>query len=487
MCTISKYFVLIIAINFFNLTLGAGQNCIYPTTDLYLQNSNCSLTTEFCLDIPFENRSDFEVFIDGSPYTGAYTPCNFEIETFYNISILKEYFASVVNPDMVIDSVIIDNINYSFEILSIQGLKDTMNSIDPNSDWFFNSDSTALEHLHNSSTYSALYFNDRASTNPPFRADFQRITTPSGVTIEMTNNVHEVVLNEINSLCRDTITVDVYCLDNTVVIDTVELNQIDTICLSLDDLRGSLLSIDNICPERSGTYSFIDPIAGTACIEISGLDVGRDSACFVLTDSEGLRDTVYYTLQIIQPIDQEEFFATEDDVTTIINQPIIFNPTMNDGIPNSLDTIFILNPPSFGTAFVNPDGTFLYQPDIDYESNGSPDSLTYMICIMSDCRIATVFINVVPPTIDVRTGFSPNEDGVNDTFVIENLDQFPNNQLCVFNRWGNQVLQVENYQNNWDGTWDDRQVLPDGTYFYVLDVEVDSIMEQYTGFVQLRR
>jgi len=89
--------------------------------------------------------------------------------------------------------------------------------------------------------------------------------------------------------------------------------------------------------------------------------------------------------------------------------------------------------------------------------------------------------------IMVRNGFSPNEDGVNDTFVIENLSEFPNNTLCIFNRWGNQVYQVNNYQNDWNGNWDGNMILPDGTYFYVLDVEVDTQMEKFTGFVELKR
>ena len=69
----------------------------------------------------------------------------------------------------------------------------------------------------------------------------------------------------------------------------------------------------------------------------------------------------------------------------------------------------------------------------------------------------------------VNTGFSPNGDNVNDLFTIDGIDSFPNNNVCVFNRWGNRVFIMDGYTNanGWDGTWEGNH-LPDGTYFYVI-------------------
>jgi len=400
--------------------------------------------------------------------------------------VLKTYLDGATNPDMIVDSIRINNILHSFSFTTLQSLADSINAIDPTSTWVLDSSEEELNHEHNNSSYSDIHFRDRTAS-VIFDVGFQDGLTPLGVNIEITNGIHELVLNEIATSCRDTVSAEAFCLNNTVYTDSILINEIDTICLALDDLRGNLMSIQNVCPGQSGTHAMIDLITGTSCIEVTGLDVGRDSACLVLIDSEGLRDTIYYNLQVLQPIDQNAFFASDDHVVTNINDDIVINPTMNDGIPNVLDTLFIVSPPMYGMADVNLDGTISYQPDLDYESNGIPDSIIYTICIQSDCRTATIFIDVTPPVIDIKSGFSPNEDGINDTFVIDNLHRFPNNQLSIFNRWGNQVLQVENYQNNWDGTWDESTILPDGTYFYVLDVEVNAAMEQHTGFVQLRR
>ena len=72
---------------------------------------------------------------------------------------------------------------------------------------------------------------------------------------------------------------------------------------------------------------------------------------------------------------------------------------------------------------------------------------------------------VIAPKIIV----TPNGDGVNDRFVIENIDAYPNNQLQVFDRTGKVVYEKRNYRNDWDGLIRNRAFIND-TYFYVLTV-----------------
>jgi len=76
--------------------------------------------------------------------------------------------------------------------------------------------------------------------------------------------------------------------------------------------------------------------------------------------------------------------------------------------------------------------------------------------------------------IIVYDGFSPNGDGVNETFIIEGLINHPNHKVTIFNRWGNKVYEASPYLNDWDGTNTfgvrvDGDKLPVGTYFYVID------------------
>ncbi len=71
----------------------------------------------------------------------------------------------------------------------------------------------------------------------------------------------------------------------------------------------------------------------------------------------------------------------------------------------------------------------------------------------------------------IPEGFSPNGDGYNDHFVILGLENFPENELMVFNRQGVEVFHRVNYANDWDGRPESGSilsgVLPEGTYYYI--------------------
>jgi len=92
---------------------------------------------------------------------------------------------------------------------------------------------------------------------------------------------------------------------------------------------------------------------------------------------------------------------------------------------------------------------------------------------------------VVDPTIP--NGFSPNNDGINDFFEIPNLTEYEG-KLTVFNRWGEIVFESKNYQNDWGGTCETdlcmgNRILPEGTYFYLLDVQGIT----FKGYVTIKK
>jgi gliding motility-associated-like protein len=69
---------------------------------------------------------------------------------------------------------------------------------------------------------------------------------------------------------------------------------------------------------------------------------------------------------------------------------------------------------------------------------------------------------------------------VNDVFVIDCIENYPNNSIEIYNRWGNMVYEAKKYSNNFDGTSNGRAVLsqgdelPVGTYYYVIDLGDES-------------
>ena len=106
-------------------------------------------------------------------------------------------------------------------------------------------------------------------------------------------------------------------------------------------------------------------------------------------------------------------------------------------------------------------------------------------CTASD----SVKVDVCDPLL-IPSGFSPNEDGVNDTYEIVGIDNYPGNSLHIYNRWGNLVYQKDDYDNSWDGrsnvsSFKFGDKLPDGTYYYVLDL--DDGEGARTGYIILRR
>ncbi len=89
----------------------------------------------------------------------------------------------------------------------------------------------------------------------------------------------------------------------------------------------------------------------------------------------------------------------------------------------------------------------------------------------------------------IPEGFSPNSDGVNDKFVVEGLDEYPNSKLTIVNRWGIVVYESNNYQNDWNGDSNVKGVmgskeLPIGTYFYVLELNGGDVKR---GYIYLNR
>jgi gliding motility-associated-like protein len=96
-----------------------------------------------------------------------------------------------------------------------------------------------------------------------------------------------------------------------------------------------------------------------------------------------------------------------------------------------------------------------------------------------------------PCNVIIPESFTPDGDGINDEFVIEGIELFPNNKLTIFNRWGVLVFEESQYQNNWDGKTQSTFTvggndLPTATYYYVFDTK-DEIKGIITGYIYLQR
>ncbi len=88
--------------------------------------------------------------------------------------------------------------------------------------------------------------------------------------------------------------------------------------------------------------------------------------------------------------------------------------------------------------------------------------------------------------IIIHNVFTPNGDGINDTWIIDCIENFPLNKVIIFDRWGDKINEIENYNNTsavWKGSNLQGKMVPDGTYYYLLSVTGGG---SYSGWVLLR-
>ncbi|MEZ5030626.1 MAG: gliding motility-associated C-terminal domain-containing protein [Saprospiraceae bacterium] len=188
------------------------------------------------------------------------------------------------------------------------------------------------------------------------------------------------------------------------------------------------------------------------------------------------------SIQVTCP-DEDLLIAADDQAKTKKNQAIEIAVLVNDIVPSghTIEEFKIINSPAHGSVSIKNNQTIVYTPAPDYCGD---DQFSYEICISEEvCDQADVYIDVNCNLLVIHTGFSPNGDNINDNFTIDGIEDYPNNELTVFNRWGLKIYHQKGYKNNWNGNWED-QILPDGTYFYVLK---DGEGETYSGYVQIHR
>ena len=73
------------------------------------------------------------------------------------------------------------------------------------------------------------------------------------------------------------------------------------------------------------------------------------------------------------------------------------------------------------------------------------------------------------PCLDERVVITPDGNGTNDEFIIFCVNDYPENHLEIYNRWGVAVFVGDNYDNTWAGTDADGNPLPEGPYYYILE------------------
>lgn len=113
---------------------------------------------------------------------------------------------------------------------------------------------------------------------------------------------------------------------------------------------------------------------------------------------------------------------------------------------------------------------FIYNPDqADIDKDGKGD-----ICDLVE--------------VNVSEAITPNGDGINDTWFINNIEKYPSNSVKVYNRWGDLIFSKNSYQNDWNGSYvNDGNKIPDSSsYYYTIDLEGNGSID-FKGWIYITK
>jgi gliding motility-associated-like protein len=167
------------------------------------------------------------------------------------------------------------------------------------------------------------------------------------------------------------------------------------------------------------------------------------------------------------PSANDDYFSTNWAKTIRIDLLRNDHDSNNDIDSSSLR---ILTKTVFGQVVMGKAGMITYIPS---QNHACTEKFYYQIsdsCSQKDT--AMVSIRISEPPFFLPQGISPNGDGVNDRFVINGLEAYPNSSLTIFSRDGLTVYDCSDYQNDWVGVQNNQRngirTVPSGTYYYLL-------------------
>lgn len=174
-------------------------------------------------------------------------------------------------------------------------------------------------------------------------------------------------------------------------------------------------------------------------------------------------DTSHQVMVYLQPvIDAGQSYIVPQGTT------ITFNGNTNSG--------------ALSLTWTSPTGGVVSNPNILRPTYVADQDGVFVLTATGDgnCTASdTISVKILRP-ITIPNAFSPNGDGVNDTWGIPNLADYPNAVVEVFNRYGQPVYRSFGYTKAWDGTLNGKE-LPVGTYYYIIDPK--SGFARITGYV----
>jgi gliding motility-associated-like protein len=248
---------------------------------------------------------------------------------------------------------------------------------------------------------------------------------------------------------------------------TVELDEDGQASITISD-------ISNGASDNCGIQSIV-----ASQLEFDCNDVGANTVIITITDTNGNTATIPVTVTV-----QNNFADTDSDgikdncdsdddndgvEDAEDNCPLVANTSQADNDEDGFGDDCDSDDDNDGVLDTEDNCPLTYNPNQeDRDNDGLGDACD------------TVEINV-------SQALTPNGDGINDTWMIYNIENHPKSLIHVFNRWGSEVFFAQNYLNNWDGHYKNlNQPLPDGSYYYQIDLDGNGSVDK-EGWIYITR
>jgi gliding motility-associated-like protein len=440
-----------------------------PNEEALAQTADCGGVAGVCIEVPLSNALNYGITDNDVAYAGDLNGCLNDTTFTYPSVIIPDggnngpyEFTWVLN-----GATVSGTFNNVAELVSF------MNNNDPTGIWNLNPSTLNIGGGNPAFTYGMIEVTQTATGG---NANLEPSTDllPNGTTLWLTVGTHQVIFTDDNA-CTDTLMVEVFCIESETVIQNVLLNNDSTYCFDDAQVPGTASALEVTCDNCDNLDYTIDG----NCVNYTGLELGSSDFLLVICDDNDLCDTVFLTVNIISSGLLPD--ANIDGDTTQINEAVTIPVIANDEINGIFVSFNITEDPANGSVIIDGDNV-VYSPNLEYCGF---DAFTYEICNENGCDIATVNLLIECTEPVPISGFSPNGDDINDGFMIQNLEMFPENELLIYDRWGNRVFRDLNYSKNglWEGEYRNL-IVPDGTYFYMFKYNKG---EMKRGFVQIQR
>lgn len=340
-------------------------------------------------------------------------------------------------------------------------------------------------------------------TNPGFLpANFDICDNGNGGQLDLTGYVGDILQWETSidngttwtTIANTTDSLDYWNLTDTVMYQVLVQNDICPSAYSLPVTltlipgtdAGSIVGELLVCNFENDSSLEVNPVLGDVVDWYMSSDNGTTWI------SQGVADTIFpysgllgYTL--FAAVIQEANCPYDTVYHSIVVLPLAITATPTTSIFEG-DSIQ-LNA-SGGSFFYWFPGTNMDDQNLSNPVVWPEYTTTYYVQITDingciDTTSLTITVNPNITAVTIPNLLTPNGDAFNDVLQIPNIDTYPNNELIIFNGYGQVIFQASPYNNDWAATYLNAPV-PDGTYYYVLNLN-DPLLapDPYQGVITI--